>query len=958
MFQADIHTWFMFASVKQFLFGRWKSSASTQRSIADASLLESVPQFPPFQRGFPIVPADAVLQTQDALLVQIRDMLGFSLTEHARLVEPILQRFAEYVHLLPASQIHHHRGTGGLLRHGLEVALWAGQASKAVVFPYDGPPRHKHEHRARWRLAFFLAGLTHDVGKPVTDMQITDASGNHIWEPYGPSVIQWSQAHGIDRYFIRWVTNRRHKQHESGGLLIANRILGEGTISYLSRYDNQLMPALTRVMSGTAAPDERLMRAVMLSDRHSVSLDMKANRLEINGYAQGIPVEQHVVEIIRQLTTQQVWSSNTPDATVWHLPEGAFVRWDEAVKDINRLVGQMEIPGVPKDPQVLADILIERGIAVGYEQINVDGEVLAYRYHRLTDGKRTIYALRFSHAEYVFDEPTPPVLKDIMFIQDERSNPGAAPEASTPQGPTGTTPPAALQSGTTHESSEEATPTEKIGTQNGDMALDAIKTKPSVQRVPLDLDGLINAMVEREGPPPPLPEVAELESIGEDKDASAATTLRHDDSPNGDTSSEGSGQTPPQQGIAHSTPESSVDKGENRKRKGKADSTPASKPTVQPRLESASASVIEGCTVQERASVIQGRAAVSESVPSAVAGDKTAAPVPSGITAITGQVGGDDNCADSAMNALTAMLGALGRAGEHLNQLLGPIFARERVLGQDVLKLPGGLYIAYPAGLERLGNAMEILGVLSAAGVLTGDPLFPNKKVREVEGQRVVRFQDKLGNAIEAAIEEVMDLDDPFLGTVSDERQQHLDLSVPRHRSAATLAAQKQATITVTPKHSGEHRGGVVQTPPAYQAGEESTDAKSDVAVHNASVSLSQEDNEVPSATARSLLDDAHVPDADVTPEPVLKGPPAPTMDAVLKDLKDMMLEGTGRWLIDPVQRDGQHLVVPKNNVVKSIVLEYPNSMSASKLRLGFSMKKHGFIVKNNRIHLFLGDQK
>jgi conjugal transfer pilus assembly protein TraI len=41
-------------------------------------------------------------------------------------------RLAAFVHLLPASQAHHHRGAGGMLRHSLEVALF-GRISASQI---------------------------------------------------------------------------------------------------------------------------------------------------------------------------------------------------------------------------------------------------------------------------------------------------------------------------------------------------------------------------------------------------------------------------------------------------------------------------------------------------------------------------------------------------------------------------------------------------------------------------------------------------------------------------------------------------------------------------------------------------------------------------------------------------------------------------------------------------------
>ncbi|KAA3419555.1 TraI domain-containing protein, partial [Streptococcus pneumoniae] len=51
---------------------------------------------------------------------------------------------ARFAHLLPASQSHHHRGAGGLLRHSLEVGLWALPAIHEGSRPYRQKSYWKH----------------------------------------------------------------------------------------------------------------------------------------------------------------------------------------------------------------------------------------------------------------------------------------------------------------------------------------------------------------------------------------------------------------------------------------------------------------------------------------------------------------------------------------------------------------------------------------------------------------------------------------------------------------------------------------------------------------------------------------------------------------------------------------------------------------------------------------------
>ncbi|MCU0970380.1 MAG: TraI domain-containing protein, partial [Gammaproteobacteria bacterium] len=78
-----------------------------------------LPRYPPFLKGLPAAPPERLLATQTELVARLQDGLAFTDARFTTLVRPVIARYAAFVHLLPASEAHHHRGAGGLLRHGL-----------------------------------------------------------------------------------------------------------------------------------------------------------------------------------------------------------------------------------------------------------------------------------------------------------------------------------------------------------------------------------------------------------------------------------------------------------------------------------------------------------------------------------------------------------------------------------------------------------------------------------------------------------------------------------------------------------------------------------------------------------------------------------------------------------------------------------------------------------------------
>ncbi len=98
-------------------------------------------------------------------------------------VQPVIARYAAFVHLIPASETHHHRGAGGLYRHGLEAAFHAARASRGVMVGLDRPRTEQRRLEPRLRVAAALGGLLHDAGKAIHDVSATDRDGRCTWSP-------------------------------------------------------------------------------------------------------------------------------------------------------------------------------------------------------------------------------------------------------------------------------------------------------------------------------------------------------------------------------------------------------------------------------------------------------------------------------------------------------------------------------------------------------------------------------------------------------------------------------------------------------------------------------------------------------------------------------------------------------------------------------------------------------
>ncbi len=259
----------------------------------------------------------------------------------------------------------HHSGAGGLLRHSLEVAFWAAQAAEGIIFVASGTPVEKKELEPRWRVAAALGGLFHDIGKPVSDLSITDEDGRYQWNPFLETLSQWTTNNSIERYFIRW-RDGRCKRHEQFSILVLNRVMTPGLLAWLTQPGPEILQAMLEAI-GNTDPEHVLSKLVIEADQTSVQRDLKAQRISVDDNALGVPVERYLLDAMRRLLASSQWLVNQRDARVWirksNQSTHLYLVWKSAAKDIIELLAKDKIPGIPRDPDTLADILIERGLA-------------------------------------------------------------------------------------------------------------------------------------------------------------------------------------------------------------------------------------------------------------------------------------------------------------------------------------------------------------------------------------------------------------------------------------------------------------------------------------------------------------------------------------------------------------------------------------------------------------------
>ncbi len=323
--------------------------------------LRNIPRYPPFMEGLPVYPPETLLETQKELLDGIRQLIANQELLDAH-YNPAMLRLAGLVQLLPASQAHHHRGAGGLLRHSLEVGFWSLQQTEGKLIRGVVTPQMRRVVEPRWRLTVFLAGICHDLGKVVTDIAVTDRSNEVRWRPYNQSLHEWATSCRIDNYFLHWQEGRG-KRHSNVSSTLINSIVHKNSLDWLSDGGTDAVIWLTESLNNNPGATNQIHNFIVRADQLSVERDLKSMGVAMAGYEIGVPIERYLTDIMRRLVQEGIWRINEPSARVWNIDGTTYLVWPMAGEEIARRTKDEDIPGLPKTADGILDMMVEREIA-------------------------------------------------------------------------------------------------------------------------------------------------------------------------------------------------------------------------------------------------------------------------------------------------------------------------------------------------------------------------------------------------------------------------------------------------------------------------------------------------------------------------------------------------------------------------------------------------------------------
>ena len=366
--------------------GKSLSAEGALFDIYGREILDGSDYFHPNQvKGIPVFDTNSIMEQHRGYVKEIERISGMG--DHHRtddgkvllkeLYEMVIRRFIEYVHLLPASESHHHSVPGGMLIHGLEVSSWSLRSAKNVKPASTGMLDIDKRLEPSYRYAAWVGGLMHDIGKLTADMNVfavtiydkETQSNKKVrdniphWQPERESLIQWAKRFNIATYSVTFKSGRVHNQHNSVTSSLLSPVLGNGAaLDKLLTSPVNIHLELSKVLNGTESKCEYLKRAIRVGDNKSTGDNLKVfQHLKL-----GPGKLSTAAMIYRSIQwSRPQWVINKPNGHAWVIGDDVYLRYTSAF-DVIQKEAQSNGYHVTNQSQSLLEIMADDNMIEKY----------------------------------------------------------------------------------------------------------------------------------------------------------------------------------------------------------------------------------------------------------------------------------------------------------------------------------------------------------------------------------------------------------------------------------------------------------------------------------------------------------------------------------------------------------------------------------------------------------------
>lgn len=275
-----------------------------------------------------------------------------------------VERFAEFVQQIPASEAHHHAGPGGMLDHTLEVVMAALSIRRGYLLPPGSSVEIFAKKQDLWTYAVFTGSILHDIGKPLTDQVIhrysMDVEAIGTWNPLlGPMTP------GSGYYRVTFARRRAYRLHEKVAPMLASVVLPPAALAWLAS-DKEVLSAWLSALSGGFEEAGPLGEIINDADRSSVARDVSGEQPRRNRMptARAIPLHERLTVALRHLLDEDELPLNRPGAAGWLVGDDLWLVVKRVLDAIRDYLTVDNPRAVPSRNDRLMDELQQHGILI------------------------------------------------------------------------------------------------------------------------------------------------------------------------------------------------------------------------------------------------------------------------------------------------------------------------------------------------------------------------------------------------------------------------------------------------------------------------------------------------------------------------------------------------------------------------------------------------------------------
>lgn len=351
------------------------------------------------------------------LLENIWQRASLSRAQFVELYRRPLERYAELVQQLPASQNHHHAHPGGMLDHGLEIVAYALKIRQTYLLPIGAPPESQSAQAEAWTAAAAYGALIHDLGKIAVDVHI-ELEGGKTWHPWhGP----------INRpYRFRYVKGRNYQLHGAAAALIYAQILSSEVLDWLSGFP-EVWSQLIFVLAGQYEHAGILGEIIVKADQASVAQELGGNPARAL-YAPKQSLQRQLADGLRYLV-RDTFKLNQPDGPSdgWLTQDALWLVSKPIADQLRAYLLTQGVEGVPSSNAPFFNMLQDQGVI----QTNAQDKAIWKATIDNGSGWRNTFTLLKLSPALIWNAPNDRPAAYTGTLEVEAGNPVEEPSAET-----------------------------------------------------------------------------------------------------------------------------------------------------------------------------------------------------------------------------------------------------------------------------------------------------------------------------------------------------------------------------------------------------------------------------------------------------------------------------------------------------------------------------------------------